>query len=46
MVLNTDSIRNSLRYLFLFSYTPLIIAIQHMLEYDNNNHISDTKVSY
>jgi hypothetical protein len=26
------------------SYTPLVIAIQQMLEYDNNNRISDTKV--
>jgi hypothetical protein len=26
------------------SYTPLVIAIQQMLEYDNNNRIPDTKV--
>jgi len=27
-----------------FSYTPLIIAIQQMLEYDNVNRLSDGKV--
>jgi hypothetical protein len=28
------------------SYTPLVIAIQQMLEYDNNNHIPDGKVRH
>ncbi len=32
--------------LFSSSYTPLVIAIQQMLEYDNNNRIADTKVCY
>jgi len=35
-----------LNQLFSFSYTPLVIAIQQMLEYDNNNRLPDTKVSH
>ena len=30
--------------LLLRSYTPLIIPIQQMLEYDNVNRLSDAKV--
>lgn len=30
----------------LFSYTPLIITIQQMLEYDNVNRLSDGKVCF
>jgi hypothetical protein len=33
-----------LELFFYFSYTPLIIAIQQMLEYDNVNRLSDGKV--
>jgi hypothetical protein len=32
------------KFLFYFSYTPLFIAIQQMLEYDNVNRLSDGKV--
>jgi hypothetical protein len=32
--------------LYSSSYTPLVIAIQQMLEYDNNNRLPDVKVSY
>jgi len=43
-VLSIDFFRE--KFFLYFSYTPLIIAIQQMLEYDNVNRLSDGKVCF
>ena len=44
-LLLTLLIPHLLLLLLLRSYTPLIIPIQQMLEYDNGSRLSDAKVS-